>query len=111
MLIISVGNNNDDINCIDVNILPVCNYLPTKRLTEQYKSFSQVILSLNEWMNEWFIKHKSHINMNCLCYKDNIKYRKNITVIIIKKIHYKKNSKIIVQKRQKLKANLKTMKC
>ena len=49
--------------------------------------------------------------MNCLCYKDNIKYRKNITVIIIKKIHYKKNSKIIVQKRQKLKANLKTMKC
>ena len=49
--------------------------------------------------------------MNCLCYKDNIKYCKHITVIIIKKIHYKKNSKIIVQKRQKLKANIKTMKC
>ena len=43
--VISVGNNNYDINYIDdVNILPECNIFATEevRLTQQYESFSQV---------------------------------------------------------------------
>ena len=49
--VISVGNNNYDINYIDdVNILPECNIFANEevRLTQQYESFSQVTVSFTQ---------------------------------------------------------------
>ena len=49
--VISVGNNNYDINYIDhVNILPDCSIFPNEeeRLTQQYESFSQVTVSFTQ---------------------------------------------------------------
>ena len=49
--VISVGNNNYDINYIDdVNILPECSIFANEeeRLTQQYESFSLVTVSFTQ---------------------------------------------------------------